>query len=143
MSVRLYLTLDCMAGVPGCVSERCMCLCHSNELHSHVTQGGYVTTFTLQLEGTWPEVGQARFHEQWLIAQWGEAVTRNGGRPLGFPTVWVDLEAYGITNQCPPDQADAMGRLHGKQPGSPALWHAEGPAERPAGEAETDDVSGQ
>lgn len=133
MSVRLYVTLECMAGVPGCVSERCQCLCHNDPCPAecrHEMPGGYVTTFKIDVEGFWPEPGTAGFHEQWLIAEWAKALTSCSGRPLGIPTVWVDLNAYGITNQCPPDVVDFMMERHGIMPRSPAMWHAEGSAER-------------
>lgn len=132
MSVRLYLTLECLIEVPGCVSERCMCHCHDDGSagEGHCGPDGYITTFKADLAGHWPEDGQAAFYEQWMIAQWAEMLTRAGGRPLGIPVVWVDLDAYGITNQCPPDACEFMGRKHGKKPGDAAMWHAEGSAER-------------
>lgn len=144
MSVRLYLTLECMAEVPGCSSERCQCYCHGEtrtarrELQ-HGTPGGHVTTYRIDLDGLWPEPGASSLHEQWMIAQWAKELTQVGGRPLGIPTVWVDFVAQSTTNEIPAGIVDDLMCAHGIRPGAPATWHAEGPAERmPA-----DDVSGQ
>lgn len=130
MSVRAYLTLECMAEVPGCVSERCQCWCHGAGNPQHGTPGGHVTTFRIDNEGTWPAAGQALFFEQWLISEWARRLTIAGGRPLGIPNVWVDYFAHGITNEVPPDAIQTMMAAHGIRPGDPAVWHAEGSAER-------------
>lgn len=135
MSVKSYLTLECMAEVPGCSSERCQCYCHGETRTArrglqHTTPGGHVTTFRIDMQGVWPAPDQAGLHEQWLIAEWARQLTEAGGRPLGIPSVWADLVVLGITNEISLGAIDWAMDTHGIRPGEYALWHAEGSAER-------------